>query len=145
MACVSGVGPPQTNKVLVRAAKRALGPRSVMCLLVACGGLGFAGGSGASPRRVGVLTGGIYKMGGPASPYGCYDNRCPTVGRVIVRDSHEVIVARARLTKRGQRFRFLLAPGRYHVKARCSGHPFRQEVRVVAGHTTHTNVYCSIR
>jgi hypothetical protein len=125
----------------------------LLCSLVAWGSLGFVAGSGAHPRprtgpggnvAVGHLVGGIYKVGGPAPPYGCYDKRCPSGGRVTVRNRHGAIVARETLNKAGQKFRFRLIPGRYAVKASCGGSQPKR-VRVVAGRTTRANLYCGIR
>jgi hypothetical protein len=113
----------------------------LLCSLVAWGSLGFVAGSGAHPRprtgpggnvAVGHLVGGIY------------DKRCPSGGRVTVRNRHGAIVARETLNKAGQKFRFRLIPGRYAVKASCGGSQPKR-VRVVAGRTTRANLYCGIR
>ena len=131
----------------VQSAKRASGGLCVLtCLLGACGGLVFAGGALASARRVGVLTGGIYDVGGPAPPFGCYGKRCP-VGKglhVTVRNPRGVIVARTTLHRNGQKFRFTLAPGGYTVSASCGGTPTRK-VHVFSGQATHANIDCGIR
>lgn len=125
------------------------------CLLAACGSLAFVVGAGAHARprtgpggnvAVGRLVGGVYDIGGPAPPYGCYDKRCPAGQgkRVVVRNRGGLVVARERLTRNREKFRFRLVPGRYTVKASCGGSQAKR-VRVVAGHTTHANLYCGIR
>ena len=128
-------------------ARRGLGGvRVLVCVLAASGTLVLVGGAGALARRVGVLSGGIYLSGGPAPPYGCYDQRCPAGQgvRVVVRNRGGVIVARTRLKRRGQKFRFTLMPGHYTVKARCAGSAPRS-VRVFSGRATRVDLYCGIR
>jgi hypothetical protein len=141
---------------------RRVGPRQrgsrwlrvLLWVMAASASVGFVGGAGAhGTARIGPggnvalgrLVGGIYKVGGPAPPYGCYHERCPTAGRVTVRNQSGAVVARERLIRARQRFHFRLIPGRYTVNARCGGHGVPKSVHVVAEHTTRANLYCGIR
>jgi hypothetical protein len=97
---------------------------------------------GAAPS--GVLTGRIYLVGGPAGPSGgsaCQGTRCPTGGRVIVRDNHGNVAVEANV-RPGQPFHFRLSPGRYKLSAEPGcGTP---HVRITAGKRTKSSIICDI-
>jgi hypothetical protein len=120
--------------------KRAV---AVLAISTVCCAFAVVAADGRS--RTGQLTGGIYLVGGPASPTGgsaCNGTRCPGRGRIKVRDRRGAVVAHAAL-KQDQHYRFRLPAGWYTVSSgpACSS----KRVAVIVEKTTTANISCSIK
>ena len=120
-----------------RHARRVLPVAALLCAAVAA--------IAVARTQSATLTGGIYLVGGPASPSGgsaCHGTQCPGGGQVIVRHFRGSVVTSATLDP-GQHFHIHLTPGRYTL----SGGPTctAQHIVVNSGTATHADISCSIR
>ena len=145
---------PPLNEVLPTAelapglGLRSMSRLAVVLAIVVASTAGVAGSSTGAVRtqRDARIVGAIHYKGGP-HPFGPGKPAPPDArpGRVKVIDRHGRVVAR-RTVKQGQRYDFLLAPGRYRLVAH-SGDAYCQprKVRAPAGRTVTSNVDCGVK